>query len=111
MRVGTSPKPQSSKWRLSPRAACMLIVLVVFGGTFAIRHMGLLQFLEFYSYDFFILRQPKAATSDSIRPRSWKLPGTLMRPPGTILGDDTALGTGALPADGRTAFVSVGAKL
>ncbi len=46
--------------------ACLFIVLVVFSGTLALRHSGLLQFLEFYAYDFFILRQPKAATSEPI---------------------------------------------
>src|SRR5687768_4731686 len=66
MSAGTLAKPRSSKWRLSPRLACLLIVLVVFSGTLALRHSGLLQFLEFYAYDFFVLRQPKAATSDPI---------------------------------------------
>ena len=59
-------KPRLSKWKLAPRAACLLIVLVVFSGTLIIRHLGLLQFLEFYAYDFFVLHQPKSATSDPI---------------------------------------------
>ena len=66
MSAGTSAKPRSSKWKLAPRGACLLIVLVVFCGALIIRHLGLLQFLEFHAYDFFIQRQPKAATSAPI---------------------------------------------
>lgn len=66
MSAGKRTTPWSLKWELSPRTACLLIVLVVFGGTFALRHMGLLQFLEFYAYDFLVLQQPRAETSDPI---------------------------------------------
>jgi adenylate cyclase len=66
MSAGKRTTPWSLKWELSPRTACVLIVLVVFGGTLALQRMGLLQFLEFKAYDFFIRHQPEAATSDPI---------------------------------------------
>ena len=58
MSAGKRTTPWSLKWELSPRTACLLIVLVVFSGTLALRHMGLLQILEFPVYDFFIRSQP-----------------------------------------------------
>ena len=54
------------KWKSSPRVVSLLIVLFVFCCTLIVRHLGWLQFLEFQAYDFFIRRQPKAATSDPI---------------------------------------------
>ena len=63
MSAGTPAKPRSSKWKLSPRAACLLLVLVVCSGTLVIRHLGLLHVLEFHAYAFFLPRPPKAATS------------------------------------------------
>src|SRR5882724_128301 len=54
------------KWKSSPRAVSLLIVLFVFCCTLIVRHMGWLQLLEFQAYDFFIRHQPKAATSDPI---------------------------------------------
>ncbi len=59
MSAGKSSTLWSLKWELSPRTACLLIVLIVFCGTLALRHMGLLQFLEFQTYDFFIRHQPE----------------------------------------------------
>src|SRR5262252_244832 len=55
-----------SKGKLSPREVSLLIVLFVFVSTFTVRHLGWLQFLEFRAYDFFILHEPRAATSDPI---------------------------------------------
>jgi adenylate cyclase len=52
--------------KLSPRSVSLLIVLFVFLCTLTVRHLGLLQFLEFQAYDLFIRHQPKAATSDPI---------------------------------------------
>lgn len=66
MTAGKPATPPRKKWKLTPHTASLLIVLGVFCGTLLIRHLGLLQFLEFYAYDFFIQRQPKAATSDPI---------------------------------------------
>ncbi len=66
MSAGKPAKPQSSKWQLSPRKASLFIVFLVFGGTFLVRHLGYLQFLEFRAFDFLLLHQPKVATSDPI---------------------------------------------
>ena len=57
---------QAFVWKLSPRGVSALIVLLVFGGALLVRHLGLLQFLEFQAYDFFIRRQPRAASSEPI---------------------------------------------
>src|SRR5258706_2713077 len=54
------------KWKWSPRTVSLLIVLAVFLSALCARRLGLLQFLEFRAYDFFIQTQPKAATSDPI---------------------------------------------
>jgi adenylate cyclase len=54
------------KWKPSPRSVSLLIVLVVFFCALIVQRRGLLQFLEFQAYDFFIRHQPKAATSDPI---------------------------------------------
>jgi adenylate cyclase len=66
MSVGKRASLWSLKWEISPRIASLLIVLFVFGSALLIRHMGLLQFLEFYTYDFFLRHQQEAATSDPI---------------------------------------------
>ena len=52
--------------KLSSRAVALLIVLFVFCCTLTVQQVGLLQFLEFQAYDFFIRHQPKAPTSDPI---------------------------------------------
>src|SRR5678815_4387818 len=59
MSAGKPSTLWSLKWELSPRTACLLIVLIVFCSTLALRHTGLLQFLEFQAYDFFIRHQPE----------------------------------------------------
>jgi adenylate cyclase len=53
-------------WKLSPQRVSVLLVLFVFICVLVLRHLGLLQFLEFYPYDFFIRQQPKAATCDPL---------------------------------------------
>jgi adenylate cyclase len=58
MSAGKRATLWSLKWEISPRAASVLIVLIVFGSTLFVQHMGLLQFLEFKAYDFFIRNQP-----------------------------------------------------
>jgi adenylate cyclase len=44
----------------------LAIVLLVFSGALALRHLGALQFVEFHAYDFFIRHQKKAPSSDPI---------------------------------------------
>jgi adenylate cyclase len=66
MSAGTPAVKWFLKWKSSPRVVSLLIVLFVFCCTLIVRHLGWLQFLEFQAYDFFIRRQPKAATSDPI---------------------------------------------
>jgi len=70
MSAGKPATPRSlkwySRWRSSPRAVSLLIVLLVFLGTLFVQRQGWLQFLEFRTYDFFIRHQSKAATSDPI---------------------------------------------
>ncbi len=66
MSAGPPAKPRSFSWKLSPRSASLCIVLMVFGGILLLRHLGLLLFLEFHAYDFFIRSQPSAPTSDPI---------------------------------------------
>jgi adenylate cyclase len=53
-------------WKPSTAVISLLIVLGVFGGMLLVRHLGLLQFLEFQAYDFFIRQQPKAPPNDPI---------------------------------------------
>jgi len=66
MSAGTPAVKRLFKGKLTPRQVSLLIVLFVFACTLTGRHAGLLQFLEFQAYDFFIRHQPKAATSDPI---------------------------------------------
>jgi adenylate cyclase len=66
MSAGNTALKWFSKWRSSPRAVSLLIVLLVFLCTLFVQRQGWLQFLEFRAYDFFIRHQPKAATSDPI---------------------------------------------
>ena len=66
MSAGNSAATRLLKWKSSPHIVSLVIVLFVFCGTLVVRHMGWLQFLEFRAYDFFIQRQPKAATTDPI---------------------------------------------
>jgi adenylate cyclase len=66
MSAGKRATLWSLRWEITPRTASLLIVLIVFSGTLLLRHMGLLQFLEFYAYDFFLQHQQEAATSDPI---------------------------------------------
>jgi adenylate cyclase len=54
------------KWKLSPRTVSLLIVAATFFATLSAQRLGLLQFLEFRAYDFFIRRQPLLATGDPI---------------------------------------------
>lgn len=62
-----TPAPRRPfKLKLSPRKVVLLIVLFVFTCTLTFRYLGLLQFLEFQVYDFFIRQNPKAKTSDPI---------------------------------------------
>jgi adenylate cyclase len=50
----------------SPPAVAAGLVLVALGVTLALRYGGLLQFLEFQAYDFFIRRSARVAPSESI---------------------------------------------
>src|SRR5690242_4094899 len=50
----------------SPSSICILIVLLVFALVAALRHVGWLQFLEFYPYDFLIRHQAKAAGTNPV---------------------------------------------
>src|SRR4051812_36015299 len=54
------------KWKLSPRTVSLLIAAAVFLFTLFGQHLGLLQFLEFQAYDFFIRQQPLLANADPI---------------------------------------------
>jgi adenylate cyclase len=45
----------------------MIIAIFVFTCVLTLKHAGLLQFLEFQVYDFFIRQQPKAQSSEPIR--------------------------------------------
>jgi adenylate cyclase len=54
------------KGKVSSREVGLLIAFFVFICVFTTQHTGLLQFLEFHAYDFFIRHQPKAQTSDPI---------------------------------------------
>src|ERR1051326_2662949 len=66
MSAGKPSVKRSSKWKLSSGVVGWLIVLFVFLGTLSVRRTGLLQFLEFHAYDFFVRHQPRASTSDPI---------------------------------------------
>src|SRR5689334_8743777 len=66
MMDGKSSSPRQKKWKPSPRTVSLLIVLAVFVCTLAARHLGWLQFLEFYPYDFLIRHQAKAPSNDPI---------------------------------------------
>lgn len=66
MSAGSHLPPDGPTYRLSPRGVSLLIVLFAFALTLAIRHLGLLQFLEFQSYDYLVRHQPRATTSDPI---------------------------------------------
>jgi adenylate cyclase len=54
------------KWKLSPRTVSLLIVAATFVATLSAQRLGLLQFLEFRAYDFFIRRQPLLPNGDPI---------------------------------------------
>src|SRR5215470_4460517 len=54
------------KWKLSPRTISLLIVAATFLSVLAAQRLGLLQFLEFRAYDFFIRRQPLLPNCDPI---------------------------------------------
>src|SRR5258705_1763443 len=54
------------KWKLSPRTVSLLIVAATFLAALLTQRLGLLQFLEFRAYDFFIRRQPLLANADPI---------------------------------------------
>src|SRR6187551_2059030 len=55
-----------SKWRSSPQVVSLLIVFLVFLSTIIVQRQGLLQFLEFGAYDFFLRQQPKVASSNPL---------------------------------------------
>jgi adenylate cyclase len=54
------------RWKVPFRAACLLIVVLVFVYSLFFKERGWLQFLEFRVYDFMLLRQPKAASSEPL---------------------------------------------
>jgi len=66
MSAGNAAVKWFSKWKSTPLAVSLLIVLVVFLCTIFVQRQGWLQFLEFRAYDFFLRYQPKADTSDPI---------------------------------------------
>jgi adenylate cyclase len=66
MNDGKSSSPRQKKWKPSPREISLLIVLAVFLCTIGARHLGWIQFLEFYPYDFLIRHQAKAPSNDPI---------------------------------------------
>ncbi|HEX5218353.1 MAG TPA: adenylate/guanylate cyclase domain-containing protein [Verrucomicrobiae bacterium] len=66
MSAGKAAWDRFTKWRSTPIAVSLQIVLLVFLGALFIQRQGWLQFLEFRAYDIFIRHQPKAATSDPI---------------------------------------------
>jgi adenylate cyclase len=59
MNAGTPTAKRPRKWKLSPHGVSLLIALSVFFVTLLVWRMGLLQFLEFQTYDFLIRHQPK----------------------------------------------------
>ena len=66
MSAGKAALDRFAKWRSTPPAVSLQIVLLVFLGSLFIQRQGWLQFLEFRAYDSFIRLQTKAATSDPI---------------------------------------------
>ena len=66
MSDGTPSTPRHKEWKLGPRTVSLLFVLAVFLCILAVRHLGWLQFLEFYPYDYLIRHQPKEASNDPI---------------------------------------------
>ena len=66
MSAGKAALARFEKWRATPLAVSLLIVVLVFLGALFIQRQGLLLFLEFHAYDYFIRHQTKAATNDPI---------------------------------------------
>src|ERR1051325_7802223 len=66
MSEGKAPEKRPSRWKLSPRAVSLIIALSSFVAVVVVQRLGLLQFLEFQAYDFFIRHQKKAPTSGPI---------------------------------------------
>jgi adenylate cyclase len=66
MSDGKTSTPQQKKWKPSARAVSLLIVLAVFLCTLTARHLGWIQFLEFYPYDYLIRHQPRAPSNEPI---------------------------------------------
>src|SRR5262245_8865960 len=66
MNAGKPDGRRFSWWKASPKHVSLLIVVIAFLTTLGIRHLGLLQFLEFYAYDFFIRHQQRTTTSGPI---------------------------------------------
>jgi len=66
MSAGKAALHRLDKWRTSPPAVSLQIVLMVFLGILLIQRQGWLQFLEFHVYDNFIRFQTRAATNDPI---------------------------------------------
>src|SRR5712691_2314656 len=54
------------KWKLPPRTVSLLIVIWTFLSVLVVQRVGLLQFLEFRAYDFFIRQQSLLASGDPI---------------------------------------------
>lgn len=54
------------RWKVPFRAACLIIVLLVFVDSLMLQRWGLVQLLEFPVYDMMLLRQPKAASSEPL---------------------------------------------
>lgn len=54
------------KWKLTPRTISLLIILAVFVSALTARRFGLLQFLEFRAYDYFLRHQAPLANGDPI---------------------------------------------
>jgi len=66
MRAGWLDLTRFFKWKHSARVAGPLIVIVAMVCTLALKHLGTLQFLEFQAYDFYIRKQPKAASNEPL---------------------------------------------
>ncbi|MEI6084973.1 MAG: adenylate/guanylate cyclase domain-containing protein [Verrucomicrobiota bacterium] len=54
------------KWKLAPRSVGLLITIAVFLAVLLARHHGVLQFLEFRAYDFFLRQRPTLSSGDPI---------------------------------------------
>jgi len=54
------------KWKFGPRVVCGLIILSVFVAAMLARSEGVLQFLEFRAYDFFLRQKPALPSADPI---------------------------------------------